>query len=133
MTLGSVWSTFYCLNFKIRESPVMIMSHVPNECSLHFVTSLLIALFENSAFVKICFKFFGCLLLTMRSVFLSVDSIFFECRKKFMLCLTIFTICGLLGLWVITNGRVLLLLLSDFFSGLRSPSIVSFFLSRFHY
>ena len=62
----------------------------------------------------------------MRSVFLSVDSIFFECRKKFMFCLTIFTICGLLGFWVMTNGRVLLLL-SDFFFGLRSSSIVSFF------
>ena len=83
----------------------MMMLHVPHLGSLHFVTSLLIALFENSAFVKICFKFFGCPLLTMRSVCLSVDSIFFECRKKFMLCLTIFTICGLLGLWVImTNG-----------------------------
>ena len=114
------------LPFRIRESPVMMMLHVPHLGSLHFVTSLLIALFENSAFVKICFKFFGCLLLTMRSVFFSVDSIFFECRKKFMLCLTIFTICGLLGLWVMTNARVLLLL-SDFFFGLRSSSIVSFF------
>ena len=64
----------------------------------------------------------------MRPVFFSVDSIFFECRKKFMLCLTIFTICGLLGLWVMTNGRVLLLL-SDFSFGLRSSSIVSFFAS----
>ena len=120
------------LPFRIRESPVMMMLHVPHQGLLHFVTSLLIALFENSAFAKICFKFFGCLLPTMRPVFLSVDSIFFECRKKFMLCLPIFTICGLLGLWVMTNGRVCCCCLIFPLENVASQSLVSL-LSRFHY
>ena len=117
------------LPFRIWESPVMIMLHVP-----HLARFIALCYFPldravlKFCFFKICFEFFGCLLPTMRPVFFSVDSIFFECRKKFMLCLTIFTICGLLGLWVMTNGRVLLLL-SDFSFGLRSSSIVSFFAS----
>ena len=102
----------------------MMMLHVPHLSSLHFVTP---SFAENSAFVKICFKFFGCLLLTMRSVFLSVDSIFFECRKKFMHCLTIFTICG-----VLTNRRVCCCCLI-FSLDYVAPQSLLLLLSRFHF
>ena len=130
MTLGSVWSTFYCLSglgnhcyddVTCPASSFIALCYFPLDRAVKILLSL-----------KFILSFFGCLLLTMRSVFLNVDFIFFECRKKFILCLTIFTICGLLRLWVMTNGRVLLLL-SPFSLDYVAPQSLVFLLSRFYY
>ena len=98
-----IFHVFPFLNF--MDSPVIMRLHVPHLGSLHFVTVVVFeGVDENLAFVKCCFKFFGCLRLTINLVSSMIAFIFVDDFKKLRFSFTLLFICGL---FTITIGKIL--------------------------
>ena len=92
----------------VMDSPVIMRLHVLHLGSLHLVTvDAFEGVDENFAFVKCCFKFFGCLQLTINLVSSMIAFIFVDDFKKLRFSFTLLMICRLFGLFVITIGKTL--------------------------
>ena len=104
---SKILSSTFCPLLSFMESPVIIRSHVPHRGSLHLETDGLGLLVENSAFVNKRFRFCGCRRLII--IFVSSSRFFIsgEFERNFKLSFAMPTTCELLGLCVMTKGRVL--------------------------